>query len=146
MRYTFCLIISFILVSGMTCKKDSETCHHTVLVDNSTDKPIYVGFTFGRADLYTEEFYHNIARSKSMYKFEPAGSQMDNSGIYLRGCFETSMRLRGQGELYLSILNAEKLESTSPKVLAKERYSLKEYELSIKELDKIGWKIKFTGE
>ncbi len=132
------LLFSTILLSAM-CRRDSENCHHTVKVHNTSNKAIYASFYPHYPD--TALANPSPALSPETFKLEPN----ETKSIYNnQDCVEVYYQhVLDSDTLMLFVFDAEVLESTSWEEVMQNYSILKRFDLSLQDLRDRNFTIEF---
>jgi hypothetical protein len=123
------------LVEAVSCRKDTENCHHHIFLTNNSSKRVYLLTTVGYPDTMLRQKDNYNPSNNPTSLVEPHQKGSDYSG----NCLESHER----DTLMLFIFDARILETISwDSVKAKNLY-LKRYDLSLQDLQTQNWQLTF---
>ncbi len=132
------LLLSMIFLSAL-CRRDSENCHHSVYVRNTSSRTIYASVYGHYPDTAITD--PNPALSPETFKLEPN----ETKPIYnSRDCVEVYYeQVLASDKLMFFVFDAEVLESTPWEEVRQNYQVLKRYDLGLQDLRERNFTIVF---
>lgn len=125
------LIYGAIILMSTTCRKETETCHHNLLIFNNSNAAAYVSFSLAFPD--TSIIDPNPALSPEFFKV--TADEKKNLMFSNRDCIEDVFKYRVQSDtISIFIYDAFLLESTSWDKVKQDYLIFKRYDLSLQDL------------
>lgn len=130
------------LLTAQTCKKDNtENCHYRIEFINNSNKTVYIGCTW---PIYYEQGFPSPLHQKNRGLVMPHST--NSSGLWSRSCIEydfTDTQL-STDKILVFVIDKDILKTTDWDVIRQERIFLKEYSLSLADLQALNWKITYS--
>ncbi|HHV86494.1 MAG TPA: hypothetical protein GXX42_11880 [Petrimonas sp.] len=133
------IVCSFLLYNASSCYKESDDCHRYIHFTNNSGRDIYYQF-----NIFDEISEYNPALSPSIYTINKNQYKRLRSTTSFT-CFE-SIAEEGKGNIFLFLFDSDAVKSLDWETVRENDMYLKKYVLTIEELNKMNWKIIFTGE
>lgn len=132
------VLIPFFFLS-MTCRKETDLCHYSVWLNNTTDKPVFVAASYDYPD--TSINFQNPLLGENNY----VGAHNRVAFMHLSHCLEYDIEtLTPSGKLSIFVFDAEKLRyDTSWSQIRRNYQVLKRFDYSIDELRNTNFSVDF---
>jgi len=129
------------LFTAAHCEKERADCHYRITFVNHSNKVIYVDWT---REEYYDSGFPNPLNSPQFYKID--AMQTSRDALFSRDCIEYKFRGKNPTDTMLVfVIDAEVLANTPWEQVKEERLFLKEYKLGLEDLQKMDWRIVFSG-
>lgn len=133
------MVCSFLSINASSCHKESDNCHRYIHFTNNSGKDLYYQF-----NIFDEIRENNPALFPSSYLINKDQYKRLRSTTSFT-CFE-SISEEGNGNVFLFLFDSKIINNSSWETVRENNMYLKKYVLTIEELNKMNWKIIFTGE
>lgn len=134
--YLYLLLVLFFTTTSMTCYKDTDTCHHSIVLQNNSTQGVYF---YVVKDSSFAAMYNPFSRNDKDKKCAPQATVFQRQST----CWEHTIAEDTQQKLYPIVFDADVIETQPWDTIIAKRLYLKRYELSAAELQSIGWKINY---
>lgn len=136
------LWLSVLLLLVCNCERENENCHKTITFINKTESTLYVTSAYEYPDTMAFRTGPNPILDPNFTKVLP--KETNTQVLWSRDCIELAFKdLIPSDTLMIYVFDGQILDTTPWDIVKENHLVLKRYDLSLKDLRRLGWIITY---